>query len=617
MDKIRCICRLLHWGAVMLTNAPDKILTDVSPDFERRSRAVFVADVVGYTRLMEAAELETHKRCRAIRVGLIDPTIIGHRGELVKNTGDGFVAVFESPFDALRCALDLQQEVKDFESRNPPERRIGFRMGLNWGPVIYDLNDVYGHGVNVAARLQAAAPAGGIVVSSALLSMVGQVFDLKYDDLGELSLKNLSRAVHAFSLVLPGVDRSAAPAAFGRESGWAKLPTIAVLPFRNLSPEAGESYFAEGFVEDIIASLSNIRDLFVVSRGSTFAFRDRTVDSLEVCDKLGVRYFLNGCVRRTDSRIRLSVDLTDLADGSVMWAEKYDVGLEQVFGVQDEIAINIVGVIASHIRQAEVKRALRKPPQSLNAYEHLLRALNLLYRFDFASFMQARTHLEKACEEDDSYSTAYAFTANWHIFNIAEGWSSDTEADAREIIRLSTCAIDRDPSNALALAIQGHGRSMFFRDYDTAIDLFDRALAISPNNSWAWVFSSGTYGFIGDARSGIARAERAIRLSPLDQHAFFNLCLLAQSHYLNGTFDEAIRWSRKALNFNPRFGNATRLLAASQVAAGRLADAHQVALHHKQILPRFRVSDYARRCPFKQPQASIYVERLRTAGIPE
>ena len=197
-----------------------------------------------------------------------------------------------------------------------------------------------------------------------------------------------------------------------------------------------------------------------------------------------------------------------------------------------------------------------------------------------------------------------------------EGWSSDTEADAREIIRLSTCAIDRDPSNALALAIQGHGRSMFFRDYDTALDLFDRALAISPSNSWAWVLSAaGTYGFIGDARSGIARAERAIRLSPLDQQAFFNLCLLAQNHYLNGTFDEAIRWSRKALNFNPRFGNATRVLAASQVAAGRLADAHQVALHHKQILPRFRVSDYARRC--NRAELSGVASNIEHAARPE
>jgi adenylate cyclase len=563
---------------------------------------------------MESAELDTHKRYREIRVGVIDPTIIGHRGELVKNTGDGFVAVFESPLDALRCALDLQQEVGDVEAQHAPERRITFRMGLNWGPVIFDLNDIYGHGVNIAQRLQAAAPAGGIVVSVALLSMSGPVADLKFDDLGELQLKNLSRAVHAFSLILPGVDRTSSP---GKAVGSAKLPAIAVLPFANLSPELVASHFSAGFVEDIIASLTNIRELFVVSRGSTFAFREREVDALEVSEKLGVRYFLRGSVRLQDRRLRLSVELFDAADGSVMWAEKYDTSIEKIFDVQDEIAIKIVGEIARHVRHAEVRRALRKAPQNLNAYEHLLRALDLLYRFDFASFAQARTHLEKAREEDDSYAAAYAFAASWHIFNIAEGWSSDIEADATEIIRLSTAAIERDPSNALALAIQGHGRSMFFREYDAALDLFDRALAISPNHAWAWVFSSGTYGFIGDARSGIARAERAIQLSPLDQQAFFSLCLLGQNHYLNGTFDEAIRWSRKALSLNPRFGNAARILATSLVAAGRMEEARQVAVHHSKILPRFTVSEYARRCPFEQPQASIYVERLKAAGIAE
>lgn len=598
----------------MLGSTQTEVATGVTVDFDRRSRGVLVADIVGYTRLMENAELETHKRCRAMRVGLIDPAIISHRGELVKNTGDGFVAVFESPLDALRCALDLQKEVTHAEALQTPDRRITFRMGLNWGPVILDLNDIYGHGVNIAQRLQSAAPAGGIVVSAALLSVGRPNLDLKLDDLGELHLKNLSRAVHAFSVILPGVDRTAAT---GRGLGSAKLPAIAVLPFANLSSDPGASHFSAGFVEDIIASLTNIRELFVVSRGSTLMFRERDVDALEVSEKLGVRYLLRGSVRLSDQRLRVSTELIDAADGLVMWAEKYDATLQQVFDLQDDITISIVGEIARHVRRAEVTRALRKAPQNLNAYEHLLRALDLLYKFDFASFIQARTHLEKAREADDSYAAAYAYAANWHIFNIAEGWSSDTEADATEIIRLSTAAIERDPTNALALSLQGHGRSMFFREYDAALDLFDRALAIAPNHSPAWVFSSGTYGFIGDARSGITRAERAIQLSPLDQQSFFNLCLLGQNHYLNGTFDEAIRWSQKAVNINPRFGNAARVLAASLVAAGRMEEARLVALQHGMNVPRFRVSEYARRCPFKQPQASIYVERLKTAGVAE
>ncbi|MGY4294706.1 tetratricopeptide (TPR) repeat protein [Bradyrhizobium sp. i1.4.4] len=312
-----------------------------------------------------------------------------------------------------------------------------------------------------------------------------------------------------------------------------------------------------------------------------------------------------------------SVELVDVATGSVVWAEKYDTDLADVFEVQDEIAIGVVEKIAAYVRRAEIKRALRKPPKSLNAYDYLLRALELLYKFDFASFSRAKGLLEKASEEDPEYAAPYAFAAKWHNFKIAEGWSSDFDADSADVIRLSNCAIERDPQNALALAIQGHGKSMFFRDYDSGLDLCERALAISPSNSWAWVFGSGTPGFIGDASTGIARAERAIRLSPLGQQAFFNFCLLGQNHYLNGTFDDAIRWSKKSLTLSPRFGNAARVLAASLVAVGRLEEARQVSQHHKNILPGFRVSDYARRCPFKEPQGSLYVERLGAAGLPD
>ncbi|WP_441256406.1 adenylate/guanylate cyclase domain-containing protein [Bradyrhizobium sp. 482_C4_N1_1] len=586
-------------------------------EFERPFRAVLVADVVSYTRLMEAAEVETHSRYRALRVSVIDPALIGRRGEIVKNTGDGFVAVFESPLDALRCASELQREVTGLETLQPPERRIAFRIGVHWEPVIFDLNDVYGHGVNIAARLQSVAPAGGVVVSSALLRVVADLSEFKFDDLGELHLKNLSRPVHAFLLLSPGVDRRTVIGASTKSSRRTKLPSIAVLPFANSSSEVDDSYFAEGFVEDIIVSLSNIQELLVVSRGSTMPFRQREIDPVEIGEKLGVRYYVSGHVRRSGKRFRFSVELVDVATGSVVWAEKYDTDLADVFEVQDEIAIGVVEKIAAYVRRAEIKRALRKPPKSLNAYDYLLRALELLYKFDFASFSRAKGLLEKASEEDPEYAAPYAFAAKWHNFKIAEGWSSDFDADSADVIRLSNCAIERDPQNALALAIQGHGKSMFFRDYDSGLDLCERALAISPSNSWAWVFGSGTPGFIGDASTGIARAERAIRHSPLGQQAFFNFCLLGQNHYLNGTFDDAIRWSKKSLTLSPRFGNAARVLAASLVAVGRLEEARQVSQHHKNILPGFRVSDYARRCPFKEPQGSLYVERLGAAGLPD
>jgi adenylate cyclase len=273
----------------------------MTPNFERAHRAVLAADVVGYTRLMEAAELDTHARYRTLRVEVSDPTIISHRGDIVKNTGDGFLAVFESPQDAVRCAAELQQEIAAREAQQPPERRIAFRMGIHWEPVIFDLDDVYGSGVNIAARLQTAAPAGGIVVSSALSDHLDDLNEYQLDSLGELRLKNLTRPIAAFSVRLPGVDRGAALGFSGKTSRWAKLPSIAILPFTSLSTDASDGYFAEGFVDDIISTLSNIGELLVVSRGSTIAFNRHALDPEAASERLGVRYFLSGKIRRTES----------------------------------------------------------------------------------------------------------------------------------------------------------------------------------------------------------------------------------------------------------------------------------------------------------------------------
>ncbi|KMO35285.1 hypothetical protein VQ03_22055, partial [Methylobacterium tarhaniae] len=583
------------------------------PDLERRPRAILCADVVGYTRLMEAAESETHAHLRALRVTVIDPAIISHRGEVVKNTGDGFIAVFVSPRDALHCAAELQRELASQEAGFVPERRILFRIGLHWERIIFDENDVFGSGINIAVRLQSAAPAGGVVVSSALLDQIPEREDFAFDDLGKLSLKNLTQPVQSFALSIPGAEQAGIRRPAGDTRMAARPPAIAVLPFAYLSCDLQDGYFAEGFVDDIVVTLGNIPELVVVSRGSTISFRRRPVDPSEVSEKLGVRYVLSGSVRRTQNRIRISAELVDAVDASVVWAEHYDEPIEEVFNLQDEIAIRIVGKIANYVRRAELQRALRKPPQSLNAYDWLLRGLDLMYRLDFGSLAQARTCLERARDEDRDYSAPYAFLAHWHMFAIAEGWASGTEAGLAEVVRLAQCAVERDPCNALAVAIEGHARAMFFRDYDAAIELCDRATAISPNNSWAWVFSSGPYGFVGDPHSGIERAQRAIRLSPLGQQAFFNYTLLAQNQYLAGSYGDAARWSRKALHLNPRFGNAARVLAASLVAAGHRDEAGQVAAHHRRMLPSFRVSDYARRCPFTEPQASLYVARLREA----
>ncbi|WP_428659153.1 adenylate/guanylate cyclase domain-containing protein [Reyranella sp.] len=588
------------------------LLAAALPEFEMRSRAVMVADVVGYSRLMEADELATHARLSALRVNLCDPLIVSHRGEMVKNTGDGFIALFEVPSDAVQCAAQLQRELAAHEAALPSERRILFRMGLHWEPVILEEHEVYGAGVNIAVRLQGVAPAGGVLLSAALVDALDDRKDMRLEDLGELRLKNLSRPVRAFSLYFPGMVKGAPTT---RPAISAAVPSIAVLPFANLSAEPHGRYFAEGFVEDIIVTLSNLPELLVVSRDAALTLQPEGANLIGISGKLGVRYLLTGNIRRQSGRLRISVELVDVAEAAVMWAESYDAALEDMFDVQDEIAIKIVGKIANYVRRSEIRKVARKPPTNLNAYDCLLQGLDHLYRLDFPSFSQARTFLERACEEDPNYAAPYAFLAHWHMFNVAEGWSTDSGADTSEVMSQSQRAIDRDPFNGLALAIQGHAHGMFYRDYDTALDLFDRAIAASPNNSWVWVFSSGTYGFIGDPATGIARAQRATRLAPLGYQAFFNLCLLAQNHYLNGDLEDAIRWARKSLSLNPRLGNTVRVLAASLTAVGRHDEARRIAEYHTRLLPTFRVSEYAKRCPFNEPNASRYVELLSAAGI--
>ena len=331
--------------------------------------------------------------------------------------------------------------------------------------------------------------------------------------------------------------------------------------------------------------------------------------------KLGVQYLFSGRVRRHREHWRLSVELLDAASGEVIWAEKYEIFADEIFDLQDEITFGIVRQISSHVRSHEVKRAMRQAPQSLTAYDYFLRALDLLYRLKAEDFQHAKSLLNQAIREDASYGAPFALAAHWHMFRVAEGWSDDPEGDAIAVSRNARLAIERDETNALAHALLGQAEAMFQGNIAEGIEAVDRACAISPNNSWAWIFSSCPHGFAGNTDKAIQHAERALRLSPIDQHAFFMQCLLAQNHYLHGNYVESLAWSRRSLSANPRFGNAARVLIASLTALGREDEAKKVAQHHQSIAPRFQLSEYRLRCPFLPEHAEVYVDRLRRAGV--
>jgi tetratricopeptide (TPR) repeat protein len=316
-------------------------------------------------------------------------------------------------------------------------------------------------------------------------------------------------------------------------------------------------------------------------------------------------------------QLRITAELADVQSGSVIWADRYDGRISELFDFQARIATRIVWSIAPHVREAELSRALRKRPESMNAYDLVLQAIDLIYRMNFDDFSRARPLLQKAIEADDSYAAAYCYSALWHIHNIAQGWTNDQEADSLEADQLAAAAVDRDPADGFALAVRAHTKSFLFREYDTAMGIFQRALAAAPSHAMVWSLCSGTYSYMGDGRSAVEHAERGLRLSPLDTQAFFYLMFLGAAHYVNRTYEEAVIWCRKSLGLNPGLCATLRVLIVSLVGLDQIEDARRAAGMLRQVQPRFRVSTFARLCPYRGEFGVEFLARLRQAGLPE
>lgn len=605
---------ILRGSGAIAVNHPDIDVAGAPPT--KRVLAILAADVVGYARLTELAEEATHVRLRALRFGVVNPCIVSFRGRIVKNTGDGFLASFDSSLDAARCAIALQHEIAAAQSREGYDRKIHFRMGLNVAQTIVESEDIFGKGVNIAVRLEQSAPAGGVVLSDEMFQQIKDRLDVPVEDLGPLRLKHLARPVHAYSLVLPEVERL--PSSGGRRaSRQAKVPYIAVLPFRTQGGNADDDYSGDGIAGEIVVALQNLRGLFVISSMSTLPYRNGPIDSQKVGQELGVRYVLSGSIRRADKQIRIGVELKDIEAGIMLWADRYDGDVSELFEFQSRIATRIVWSIAPQVREAELKRALRKRSDNLNAYELLMKAIDFMYRMNFFDFSRAGELLQAAIAADPNYATPYAYAALWHIHNVAQGWGAERGPDAAEAARLAAAAVDRAPADGFALAVLGHAKALLFKDYDAALDLFERALSASPGNAMAWTLSSGAYGYLGDGQSAITRAEQGLRLSPADTQAYFYLMFLGQAHYINGNYDEAVVWARKTAALNGRLSANLRILAAAYIAKGQVEEARSIAKMLLDIQSQFQLSVYRERCPFKSDLRDRFIEHLRQAGLPD
>jgi adenylate cyclase len=563
---------------------------------------------------MEAAEDDTHAWLMRIRSQVLDPGIAAQGGRVVKNTGDGFIAIFDGATDATRCAVALQRAVTAATVEQTVERRISFRMAVNVADVIVEEDDVYGDGVNVAARLQAYAEPGGVIVSGAVADQVGSDHGGGLIDLGDLQLRNLMRPVRVFALRTQTVPaRLIGDTRVGAEV----RPSIAVLPFRMRPTTPEESYFAAGVVEDIIHALASLKELFVVARGSVLGYGGATIDVGAISRELGVRYVLYGSVRRAHGRLRIETELSDAETGTVIRSDLYEGDLTDLFELQRRITVSVVRAVAPHVRERELVRARRTPPQSLTAYDFMLQALDHLYRLDYESFWLARGLLQRAIAHDPRYALAHAYTAQWYGFRVGEIGSPTPQADAAAAIQHADTALDLDRDDSQVLALCGHAYAYFTRDYHRAIDLFDGAIAAGPSSAMAWSMSSATRGYIGDGETAVQHAEQAVRVSPLDERLYWHEGLLAQAHYVNGNYEEALEWVRSAVERNESGRFNLRTLIATLVALGRLDEAAGVAHQLLRIQPGFRLGEYARQCPFLQPMLGLWLDRLRRSGLPE
>ena len=495
---------------------------------QRRLAAILAADVVGYSRLMQVDEAGTLATLKARRSEVLQPIVFKHHGRIVKLMGDGVLIEFASAVDAVECAVQLQEATDAANLSLPEDRQIVFRVGVNLGDVMVEGSDLYGDGVNVAARLEALADPGSVFVSQTVFSHVKGKVKLDFEDLGEQKLKNMAEPVRVYRV--SGTTAPAPRAAAGTSVPLLR-PSIAVLPFQNMSDDPQQEYFADGIVEDIITALSRVQWLFVIARNSSFTYKGRAVDVKQVGRELGVRYVLEGSVRKASNRVRITGQLVDATTGAHLWADRFDSALDDVFDLQDRVTAIVVGVIEPKLRQAEIERSKRKRPESLDAYDAFLRGLAHSHVFTEASYAQAYQCLQTAIAIDPAYAPALALAALCKVRQCFYGWIPWSEAEVQEAVRLARAAVEAGRDDPVALAHSSGVLAYFGADYDLAISLAGRAAVLNPNSAEVRGGVGRTAVLCGLVDDGIRHIKEAMKLSPLDPATYQFCYFIALAHF--------------------------------------------------------------------------------------
>jgi adenylate cyclase len=580
---------------------------------QRRLAAILAADVVGYSALLQRAEEATYAEFERLKQELIAPSLSRHQGRLIKTTGDGALVEFASPLAAMRCAVEIQDHLASRDNA------LTLRVAINLGDVIVAPDgDLYGDGITIAVRLEGITDPGGILISEKVYSEVEGKLDVGFEDRGEQQLKNMARPVRVYA-----VRARAHDAPINKPGAVLSLPdkpSIAILPFQNLSSDPEQDFFADGMVEEITTALSRFKALFVIARNSSFTYKGRAVEVKQVGRDLGVRYVLEGSVRKAATRVRITGQLIDATTGAHLWADRFDGGLGDVFDLQDQVTERVVGALAPAVETAEIERAKYKPTESLDAYAIYLRGLAKFYRYgDQIATAEALRLFNGAIELDPDFALAYSHAGHCYAHTKTNGWFSGTANEIAETSMLAQRALELGKDDAGVLCGSGWALAFVVRDLAVGAGLLDRALMLNSNLAEAWRCSGWMKNWLGEPKLAIDHYARAMRLSPLGRWLVDIQSGIAHAHFFLGRYDEAASWAAMAMQDNPDFQAGVRISAAVNAMAGRPDEAHETVVRLQRLNPTLRVSNLKHVLgPYRRAEdLARYEEGLRRAGLPE